>query len=124
MKCVKRLIHTDLLVFGATHVGKDESMPLESDFQSMLIAELEELFPGAIITKLDTSHIQGIPDLLILFGDRWAVLECKKTKTARHQPNQDYYVDLLNSMSYAAFIYPENKRTILHEIQQALAPSW
>lgn len=93
---------------------------LERDFQSTLIKDLKLIFPGCLIMKLDSSYIQGIPDLLILYNNRWAILECKRNKHARHQPNQDYYVDLLNDMSFSRFIYPENKEEVLDELQQAL----
>lgn len=94
----------------------------ESKFQRELIKDLEKIFPGCIIIKNDSSYIQGFPDLTIFFRDRWAILETKKSKDADHQPNQDYYIELLNSMSYAAFIYPENKEEIFNELQQALQP--
>ena len=92
---------------------------LERDFQGKLIKEIKERFPGSIVTKLDSSHIQGIPDLLILHGDKWATLECKKSKSESHRPNQDYYVDKMNDMSFSRFIYPENREEVLSELQQA-----
>ena len=76
--------------------------------------------PGAIVTKLDAKHIQGIPDLLILYNDRWATLEDKRSKDASHQPNQDYYVEKMNNMSFSAFIFPENKEEVLNDLQRAL----
>ena len=93
---------------------------LERDFQAKLIKELKVMFKGCIIVKNDPNYIQGIPDLLILYNDRWAALEVKKSEHAHHQPNQEYYVDLMDKMSFAAFIYPENKEEILYELQQAL----
>lgn len=93
---------------------------LERDFQAKLIKELKVMFKGCIIVKNDPNYIQGIPDLLILYNDRWAALEVKKSATAHHQPNQEYYIDLMDQMSFAAFIYPENKEEILYELQQAL----
>lgn len=93
---------------------------LERDFQAKLIKELKIMFKGCIIVKNDPNYIQGIPDLLILYNDRWAALEVKKSEHAHHQPNQEYYVDLMDQMSFAAFIYPENKEEILYELQQAL----
>lgn len=92
---------------------------LENKFKTQLVAELKEMFPGCIILHLDPNEIQGIPDLLILYQNKWAVLEGKKSANAPHQPNQDYYVDLMNDMSFAAFIYPENKEEILYELRQA-----
>lgn len=91
----------------------------ENQFQSKLIKDLESLFPGCIILKNDSSYRQGIPDLTIFYQDKWATLEVKKNRTASHQPNQDYYVDQMNKMSFSRFIYPENKEEVLHELQQA-----
>ncbi len=91
---------------------------LENNFQSNLKKELESNFPGCIITKLDSGDIQGIPDLLILYKDKWATLECKKSKNAHKQPNQDYYVDKMNNMSYSNFIYPENKEEVLNDLRK------
>ena len=91
---------------------------LEKRFQSELIKELRELFPGCIILKNDPTYIQGIPDLLILFEDKWAALEVKKSITASHRPNQEFYVNKMGRMSYANFIYPENKEVVLNELQE------
>lgn len=93
-------------------------MKRENIFQKELIKELKERFDGCIVTKLDSGHIQGIPDLLVLYGDKWATLECKKSESAHHQPNQDYYIDKMNSMSFSRFIYPENREDVLNELQQ------
>ena len=90
---------------------------LESKFQKELIADLESLLPGALIYKNESK--QGIPDLTVLWNKNWALLECKQSKTASHQPNQDYYVEKANSMSFSRFVYPENKREVLDELQQA-----
>lgn len=92
---------------------------LERDYQAKLIKRLVEIFPDCIVLKNDTSYLQGIPDLLILYNDRWAALEVKAYENADEQPNQQYYVDLMNSMSFAAFIYPENELEVLHALQQA-----
>lgn len=92
---------------------------LESKFQSDLIKELKSIFPGCIVIKNDPNYIQGIPDLVIFWFDRYAFLEVKKSRTASHQPNQDYYVDLINNMSFARFIYPENKEEVLDELQRS-----
>ena len=90
----------------------------ESKFQSDLKKELQGMFPGCMITKLDSGDIQGIPDLLVLYKDKWAVLENKRSAKATHQPNQDYYVDKMNSMSFASFIYPENKDEVLAKLRK------
>jgi len=85
---------------------------LESSFQSKLIKELKERYPGCLVLKNDPNYIQGIPDLLILYNDRWAALECKKSSSAHHQPNQEYYIDKMNYMSFARCIDPSNKLDI------------
>ena len=92
---------------------------LERDFQSKLIKELKKIFVGCLVMKLDSSYIQGIPDLLILYNNKWATLECKKSARASKRPNQDYYVGLMNKMSFSRFICPENKEEVLHDLQQA-----
>ena len=91
---------------------------LENKFQSDLKKEIKNMFPGCIVTKMDSGDIQGIPDLLVLYNDQWATLECKKSEKSKKQPNQEYYVDMMDSMSYSSFIYPENKDTVLSELRE------
>ena len=93
---------------------------LESKFQAELIEDLRALFPGCIILKNDANYLQGFPDLLILFENKWAALEVKANAKSKHQPNQDYYVDRLERMSFATFVYPENREAVLVELQSAL----
>lgn len=80
------------------------------------------MFPGCVILKNDSGYQQGFPDLTILFGDRWAVLEVKPSEKAKEQPNQRYHVEMLSAMSFAAFIYPENEEAVLDALQQAFEP--
>ena len=89
---------------------------LENKFKTNLINEIEHLFPGCMVLHLDPTECQGIPDLLVLYKDKWAVLEGKKNARASKRPNQDYYVDLMNDMSFASFVYPENKDKVLDEL--------
>lgn len=90
----------------------------ESDFQSNLIKTLKKMFPGCIVTKNDPHSLQGVPDLNIWYGDTWATLECKRSRHEHHQPNQDYYVELMNQMSFSAFVYPENEGEVLRSLQK------
>lgn len=92
----------------------------ESQFQSQLIKKLNKMLPGIIILKNDPNYIQGIPDLILLYKNRWAALEVKRGATASVRPNQAHYVRTMYAMSYAAFIYPENESEILSEVQQSL----
>ncbi len=64
-------------------------MKRENDFQKGLIHDIEEALPGAIVMKNDSTYIQGIPDLTVLYKDKWATLECKRYSHASKQPNQD-----------------------------------
>ena len=90
---------------------------LESTYQARLIKKLERRFPGCLILKNDSSYRQGIPDLLILFQDQWAFLEVKASAEADQQPNQQYYIDLGQEMSFAAFIHPDNEAEVLRGLQ-------
>jgi hypothetical protein len=89
---------------------------LENKFQSKLIKEIKNEFPGCIVLKNDPTYIQGVPDLLILHNDRWGALECKKNSKAHKQPNQEYYVEQMDNMSFARFVCPENKDEVLEEL--------
>lgn len=96
---------------------------LESRYQAQLIRRIQFRFPGAIVLKNDTSYLQGVPDLLVLNDDRWAMLEVKASCDAELQPNQDYYVELFDAMSFGAFIYPENEQDVLHDLQRTFPAS-
>lgn len=91
----------------------------ESEFQHKLIKKIEDRFPGAIVMKNDPNYIQGIPDLTVLYENHWATLECKKSAVENHQPNQDYYVEKMNGMSYSTFIYPENMEEALDGMERS-----
>lgn len=96
----------------------------ENKFQSDLIRELKERLPGCLVMKLDASYIQAIPDLLVLYRNKWAVLECKRSEAAfrkslKDNPNQLYYVNLLDGMSFASFIFPENKEDVLYDLERS-----
>lgn len=93
----------------------------ENKFQAELKKEIRARFPGSMVLKNDPNDIQGIPDLMVLYKNKWAALEVKQSATAKHRPNQDYYIDKLGSMSYAAFIYPENKEAILNEMERSFS---
>lgn len=106
------------LYFVVFNISEDILM-LENRFKTELIRQLELIFPGCIILHPDPNEIQGIPDILILYKNKWAALEGKKNSRSSVRPNQQYYVDILNEMSFARFIFPENKEDVLNELQQA-----
>ena len=92
----------------------------ESQFQRELIKDIKALLPKAMVLKNDPSFKPGIPDLLVLHKDKWAALEVKQSATSRKRPNQEHYVDKMNSMSYASFVYPENKEEVLNDLERTL----
>jgi hypothetical protein len=96
---------------------------LESEYQAKLIKKLRRIFPDCLILKNDPEYLQGIPDLLILHNDRWALLEVKASENADTRPNQQYYVDRGNELSYAAFIYPENEKEVLDDLRSTFRTS-
>lgn len=95
-------------------------MAVERKYQAELIRKIKDRLPGSMVLKNDTEYIQGIPDLIVLYKNHWAGLECKRDSKAKHQPNQDYYVKTMNDMSFASFIFPENEEEVLDALQRSL----
>lgn len=98
-------------------------MKKENDYQAGLIKRIKDRFPGSMVLKNDAGYIQGIPDLTVLYGKRWAALETKRSKDASRRPNQSFYISKMNRMSYASFINPENEQEVLDEMEQAFGLS-
>lgn len=96
---------------------------LESVYQHSLILKLKQRFPGAIVLKNDSEYLQGIPDLLVLFGDKWAMLEVKAHHDSPTRPNQQYYIELFSELSFGAFIHPENEEEVLNDLQRTFESS-
>jgi hypothetical protein len=92
---------------------------LENKFKTNLIKDIKKRFPGCMVMHTDPNEIQGAPDLIVLYGNKWASLEGKKSASASHRPKQNYYVATMNAMSFSRFIYPENKEEVLNDLQQA-----
>ena len=95
---------------------------LERDFQRRLIKKLKEKFPGCIVLKNDPNYIQGIPDLIAFYKDKWAALECKDGVSANRQPNQEWYITAMDEMSFARFIFPENEKEVLNDLSNFFQP--
>lgn len=93
---------------------------LESEFERRLVKKLEQMYPGAYVIKNNPNYIQGFPDRLFLFNDFWAAFDAKRSPDAHVRPNQRYYINKLNEMSLAMFVYPENEEEFIYEIQQSL----
>jgi hypothetical protein len=100
---------------------REAEVVTESQYQAGLIKRLKKRFRGCEILKNDPSYRQGILDLTIFYGPCWATLEVKASASAAERPNQAYYVEKLNNMSFAAFIFPENEEEVLTALQEAFA---
>lgn len=94
----------------------------ENDYQGGLILRIKKILPGCFILKNDSGYLQGIPDLTILYGERWAILEVKRSANEDYEPNQEWYLEFFNEMSFSATIFPENEEEVLHDLQLALRP--
>lgn len=101
-------------------VFKEDTMTPEGKFKQKLKKKIQALLPGSYVLHLDPTDIQGIPDMLVLYGGKWAALEGKKDANADHRPNQDYHVERMNNMSFASFIYPENEEEVLNDMARSL----
>lgn len=89
---------------------------LESEFQGELIKKLKSIFQGCEILKNDANYKQGFPDLIILVGSQWAVLECKAEEDAPYRPNQEWYLEKCGRMSFSATIFPENEYEVINAL--------
>jgi hypothetical protein len=109
-------------VYTRNHISSLVGGMTENQYQAKIIRKLKEMFPGCIVIKVDSAYQQGMPDLLLLWKQYWASLEVKADRLSRPQPNQDHFVEQLNDMSFAAYIYPENEKKVLSALQQAFKP--
>ncbi len=100
-------------------------MKKESKFQNDIIHDIKCRCLGCMILKNDPNYIQGIPDLTILYKDRWATLEVKRSKadyikSLDKNKNQKFYVDKMKDMSFSSYIYPENEKEVLDDLERSL----
>lgn len=101
----------------------------EREYQPGLIKRIERLFKQetdepVYVRKIDIQ--QGWPDLLILAPCFWALLEVKRDKptcTDDFEPNQEWWIEEFDNMSFSACIYPENEKEVLHALQQTFRRS-
>lgn len=93
----------------------------EGAYKTKLLKKIREKLPGCVILKNDASYMQGIPDIIILFKNMWAMLEVKTGESATKQPNQDYFVKMFNRLSFASFINPDNEEEVLDALQSAFS---
>lgn len=92
---------------------------LEREYQAKLVKKIERLIPGCYVRKHDMQ--QGWPDLLILAPGFWAMIETKREEPGPEdfEPNQEWWIEEFDRMSFSACIYPENEQEVLHALSQA-----
>jgi hypothetical protein len=88
----------------------------ETEFKNRFFDKLDDQFPGCIRVPIDESQFRSFPDTLVLYGKNWAALEFKAERNSPRQPNQDYWVDVLEVWSFGRFVYPENCMEVLDEL--------
>lgn len=93
-------------------------MTPEGKFKRDFKDKLRTRFPKTIILDLDPTYNRSIPDTVILGKNTWAVLEFKKNFGADERPNQGYYVGIMNKMSFARFVQPENAGEVMDELER------
>lgn len=94
-------------------------MKKETDFKNGLYNEIRAKFPGSEVVPNDAGYIQGFPDATVyLPNGKYVLLEGKRTSNSARQPNQDYYVNESPLCNNAMFVYPENKKEVLQEIER------
>lgn len=95
----------------------------ENEYQAGLIKRIYARFPDdCLVLKNDEQYIQGIPDLTVLVGPWYALLEVKRNEKEmeRPRPNQEYYLEFVQAMgAYSSFIYPEIEEEVLDALQQS-----
>ena len=94
-------------------------MKKEADFKSKLYKEIRNKCPGTEVIPHDAGYLQGFPDATVYFPNgKYVLLEGKRTENSARQPNQDYYVNDSPLSPNAMFVYPENKKEVLKEIER------
>lgn len=96
-------------------------VPLEAAFVKQVKADILERFPGAYVRKNMAVAILGIPDVECGIEGLYVALECKRSKSARLQPLQQYTIDKINNAGcFARITYPENWDEVLRELTELL----
>lgn len=94
---------------------------LETKFQANLKSKINKTYgkDKCYIHKTECNDYQGIPDLCVTYRGKAAYLECKRSATASHRPNQDYRVKKINEDGgFARVVYPENEDEVLKEMEE------
>ena len=94
-------------------------MQKESEFKSKLYRDIRTKFPGSEVIPNDAGHTQGFPDATVYFPNgKYVLLEGKRDENSPRQPNQEYYVNESPLRSNAMFVYPQNKKKVMKELER------
>ena len=95
-------------------------MRRETKFKKMFKKKLKRLYPECIIVEADPTYFWSVPDVYFFLGSFWAALEFKRTEGSSRRPNQEYWVEVLDKMSFARFVYPGVEEEVLSELEAAI----
>lgn len=98
---------------------------LEADYKPQLMQRIAQRFSRYGFVRFqhndpNAPESQGIPDLTVYIGDWWCLLEVKRSEKSKKRPNQDYYIELYGSTTFASFICPENEEEVLNALERSL----
>lgn len=91
-------------------------MKLESTFEKEFCKALRQTLGERYTYTFKLTAAKGIPDRLILYKDKYALLEFKQYKNAKKQPGQETWVGHFDNLAYAAIVYPENAEKVMQDI--------
>ena len=95
----------------------------EGKYKKRLKSVLRQLYPGCGIIDVDPYvNDNSMPDMIVVYGPAWVMLETKKEVNAEQQPNQGYYIRHFDKMSYASFASPENHKEVLRDVEIIFGP--
>lgn len=98
--------------------GKGANM-IEGTYRSKLIKKLKVHFPGLIVLHNNPNQIKGIPDLTLLYHNRYAMLETKMAPNSSKRPNQDTWISYFERQgAFSAFVNASNEKEIINELRR------
>lgn len=94
----------------------------ESRLQHLIIGWLKDKGAYVIKTKPQPGTPTGCPDIIALFGDRWAAIEVKKSENASFRPGQKPTLAYLSAFNgWLVFVcYPDNWPDVKQQLGERL----
>lgn len=93
---------------------------LESEFKRKFKNMLEQSYPGCVLVDINPEQFRSFPDLLFLYDKFWATFEMKRTVGSAVRPNQPYWVEKLDNMSFSRFVEPGTAKEVLDDLARAI----